>query len=190
MASSRWQRMRSGPQIWEISPTDWRFFGKNLIIGLVVIAVLLVIFQSFSPELRSWRALGFMLYAVSFAAALSWIPSAVARESLNRERERHGMPTKPVPAAVLVLVPLAIGAIGFLGRSLQSDDEWLSGTNVVVSLAGVVGMFGGMLIFSYFWRRKALESPANRAMLDREWYQLHGYPGAPPGDRSVSASGR
>ena len=174
MAASRWQRMRSGPQLWEISPTDWRFFGKNLVTGVLVIAVLLVILQSFSPELRSWRALGFMLYAISFGAAFSWIPSAVARQELNRERTRHGMPAKPIPVAVLVLVPCAIGAIGFLGRSLQSDEDWLSGSNIMVSLAGVVGMFGGILIVSFYCRRKTLESPANRAMLDREWYRLHG----------------
>ena len=174
MAASRWQRMRSGPQLWEISPTDWRFFGRSTFIGVVIAAILLLIFQSFSPRLSFWEALGFVLYGLAFGLALTWIPAVLARRELNRERTRHGMPTRPIRMGVLILVPLAILTVAFVGFSLRTDGSWSSTDNISQSVGALVGASFGILLVSGFWRGKALESPSNRAMLDREWYQLHG----------------
>ena len=140
---------------------------------MLVVAVPDLAFWSFRPETRGATVLSLMLVALAFSGALIWLPAAMARHELNQERARHGMPTQPIPVAVLVIVSLVLAAVAFVGYSLRTEGPWSSSDNIAQSLAGTVASVGFWLV-SLFWRSKALESPRNRVMLDREWYQLHG----------------
>lgn len=180
MLDSQWRRLKNGPQPWEVSPTDWRYFLRNGVVGLVVSILIAAVLLLVLRDIDRMRVAGLALVALAFGQAYVWGFSVLAWRDLNRERARHQMPTRPTPVVAIVSGVIVIVGIAFVGYSLRTEGAWWSTDNLVVSIPGILGLFGGMAIALLLLGHKALTSPINRAMLDREWYQLHGYTGTGP----------
>ncbi len=174
MITGQRRRLQSGPQPWEVSPADWRYFLRNGVLGLVVAILILVVLQIILRDVGLMRSAGLALVALAFGQAYVWGFSVLAWRDLNRERARHGMPTRPTPVVAIVTGTVVIVGIAFAGYSLRAEGAWWSSDNLIVSIPGIVGLLGGMAVALLLLGRKALGSPVNRAMLDREWYLLHG----------------
>ncbi len=177
MTANRQRQILSGPPPWEVVPDDWRYFGRYGGYGSLTAVVLMVVIRLIVPDVGTSRAIGFGLVGLAFGLAYLWTLSVLAWNDLNRERARWGMPRRAVSPLALV--------IAFVGFSLREPGTWWSDDNLIVTIPGLLGTFGGLAVVALFRRRQALESPANRAMLDREWYQLHGYSGDPPQDHAT-----
>ncbi len=177
MLTRQWRRLQSGPQPWEVSPADWRYFLRHAVLGLVVSILIVGVLQFILRDLGLMRSAGLALVALAFGQAYVWGFSVLAWRDLNRERARHGLPTRATPVAAIVAGTGVIVGIAFAGYSLRAEGAWWSSDNLIVSIPGIVGLLGGMAVALLLLGRKALASPVNRAMLDREWYQLHGHAG-------------
>lgn len=175
MAASRWQQNWNGPPPWDVAPDDWRYFIRYGVFGILTAAILLVVIQLVVRDIGTMRAVGFVLVGLAFGLAYLWTNSMLAWRDLNRERARWNMPTRPAEALALVTIPVVLVVLAFMGFSLREPGVWWSSDNLIETIPSVLGTFGGLAVISLFRRRRALESPANRAMLDREWFGLHGY---------------
>ncbi len=174
MAASQRQQIWNGPPPWDVAPDDWHYFIRFGAAGILTAAILVVVIRLVVRDIGTMRAIGFGLVGLAFGLAYLWTHSVLAWRDLNRERMRWGMPTRSAATLALVTVPMVVIMLAFMGFSLREPGVWWSSDNLIETIPSLLGTFGGLAVISLFRRRRALESPANRAMLDREWYRLHG----------------
>lgn len=149
-------RNKQRPQIWDKSPTDWRYFGRSLLVSVLI-------------GLIAGVVLGWIPYLAGIVLLFGWLPTVIARHELDRARRQAGIPFRPFPGWLIAAgVVVTIALLGF-GRMAIDSKPFGSTDNFTNATGSIIGslIFAGLLAAR--WSGKTLESPRNRAMLDAEW---------------------
>lgn len=177
---SRWFRDRRQP--FEIEPDDWAWFARLAAFGVLVVVpllwlVIVMLNRAFGANdgvLVDWHRPVATLPFVAFGWWIVWWASYDARRLLDGERRRYGMPMRPLPGWLIVVVPSAVAAVAIVANMVGR------GESVGESVSLALGLILGPVLVGRFFRWRVFDSPRNRAKLDAEWACMHAGTPAPP----------
>ena len=165
------QRNKQRPQIWDKSPTDWRYFGRSLLVSLPIGLIIGIVLDVVFGDPITLRVLGSVPYFTGFMLGIQWLPTVVARHTLDRTRRQAGIPYRPFPVWATVTGLAAIIALFAIGYLALDRAPFGSSDNIMDATGRTFGSLIAAGLLAAWWGGKALESLRNRAMLDEEWRQ-------------------
>lgn len=165
----RIERAKQRPQIWDKSPTDWRYFGKSLLVSIPIGLVFGIVWDLIFFHEVTLRVLGWIPAIAGIVLLFGWLPAVIARYELDRVRRQFGLPYRPFPIWATTIGVVIILALVGLGRMVLDRQPLGSTDNFIDATGSMMGTLIGVGIVTAWRSGKPLATPHNRSMLDEEW---------------------